>query len=208
MCSWNRLFQFATSCLRLPHRGNPHQSLASKIKDQLRVEALPSVHGNPSLSKRKKPRDPLEGLARQVSSKIEDGDVRGAIRLASSEDTLADFSDNTFTALQAKHPLSHPDCSISSLPKVSSGSLVVTAGVVIRAIKSFPNSSAGGSDRLRPQHLKDLLTVVRDVEDSPLISALIAFYTLVLEGRTPEEVCPFFFGASLVALEKKSGGFV
>ena len=206
VCSWNRLFQFATSCLRLPHRGNPHQSLASKIKDQLREGALPLVYGNPSLSKRKKPGDPLEGLARQVSRKIEDGDIRGAIRLASSEDTLADFSDNTFTALQAKHPLPHPDCSILPVPLVSSGYLEVTAGAVVRAIKSFPNSSAGGFDRLRPQHLKDLLTVVGDVEDSPLISALIAFCTLVLEGRTPEEVRPFFFGASLVALQKKSGG--
>ena len=206
VCSWNRLFQFATSCLRLPHRRNPHQSLASKIKDQLREEALPLVYGNPSLSKCKKPGDPLEGLARQVSRKIEDGDVRGAIRLASSEDTLADFSDNTFTALQAKHPLPHPDCSISPVPLVSSGCLEVTAGAVVRAIKSFPSSSAGGFDRLCPQHLKDLLTVVGDVEDSPLISALIAFCTLVLEGRTPEEVRPFFFGASLVALQKKSGG--
>ena len=206
VCSWNRLFQFSTSCLRLPHRGNPHQSLASKIKDQLREEAPPLVYGYPSLSKRKKPGDPLEGLARQVSRKIEDGDVRGAIRLASSEDTLADFSDNTFTALQAKHPLPHPDCSIPPVPLVSSGCLEVTAGAVVRAIKSFPNSSAGGFDRLRPQHLKDLLTIVGDVEDSPLISALIAFCTLVLEGRTPEEVRPFFFGASLVALQKKSGG--
>ena len=148
VCSWNRLFQFATSCLRLPHRGNPHQSLASKIKDQLREEALPLVYGNPSLSKRKKPGDPLEGLARQVSRKIEDGDVRVAICLASSEDTLADFSDNTFTALQAKHPLPHPDCNIPPVPIVSSGCLEVTAGAVVRAIKSFPNSSAGGFDRL------------------------------------------------------------
>ena len=76
--SWNRLFQFTTTCLRLPHRGNPHQSLASKIKDQLREEALPSVCGNPSLSKCKKPGDPLEGLARQVSRKIEDG-LQGCI---------------------------------------------------------------------------------------------------------------------------------
>ena len=43
-------------------------------------------------------------LAHQVSRKIEDGDVRGAIRLARSEDTLAEFSDETFAALQAKHP--------------------------------------------------------------------------------------------------------
>lgn len=57
-----------------------------------------------------------------------------------------------------------------------------------------------------PQHLKDLLLSVGDTEASPLISALISFSTLVLEGRTPKEVRPFFFGASLVALEKKSGG--
>ena len=43
-------------------------------------------------------------------------------------------------------------------------------------------------------------------EDTALRSALADFCNLVLRGDTPEVVRPFFFGASLVALRKKSGG--
>ena len=42
--------------------------------------------------------------------------------------------------------------------------------------------------------------------DSPLLAALVDFCSLVLRGDIPEEVRPFFFGASLVALRKKQGG--
>ena len=39
-----------------------------------------------------------------------------------------------------------------------------------------------------------------------LLEALTAFVNLVLEGKTPAPVHPFFFDASLVALDKKDGG--
>ena len=44
-----------------------------------------------------------------------------------------------------------------------SSSFEVTAGAIIRAIRSCPNGSAGGPDKLRPQHLKDMLVNVEDV---------------------------------------------
>ena len=39
-----------------------------------------------------------------------------------------------------------------------------------------------------------------------LLSALAAFSTLDLEGKIPLPICPFFFEATLIALEKKEGG--
>ena len=74
------------------------------------------------------------------------------------------------------------------------------------AIRSFPNGSAGGPDRLKPQHLKDVIQGVDIVEDSPFLCALTEFCNLVLRGNVPDEVRPFFFGATLVALRKQSGG--
>ena len=76
---------------------------------------------------------------------------------------------------------------------------------VVRAIRSFPNGSAGGPDLLRPQHLKDILQVAGG-ESSAFAQSLASFCALVMEGRVPDVVRPFFFGATLVALEKKSGG--
>ena len=46
-----------------------------------------------------------------MSAKLEEGDFRGAIRLACSNDKLAPFSSGTFTALQAKHPQPRQDTS-------------------------------------------------------------------------------------------------
>lgn len=69
-----------------------------------------------------------------------------------------------------------------------------------------PHGSAGGPDGLRPQHLKDLVGPATGGGVHSLLSALASFVTLVLAGRTPPSIRPFFFGATLIALEKKDGG--
>ena len=152
--------------------------------------------------------DPMVQLAHTVATKIEEGDFRGAIRLASSDDTLADFNEDTFSALQAKHPLPHPNSQIPPAPAVPSfpEDFEISQQDIARAIRSFPCGSAGGPDRLRPQHLKDLVQLREDTSENQLLSALVDFCYLVLRGDTPDVVRPFFFGASLVALNKKSGG--
>ena len=94
-------------------------------------------------------------LASRVSSKLEEGDFKGAVRLACSKATIADTSDSTFEALKQKHSSPHPNTSILSsvecLPTI-----FVTVEEIINTIRSFPNGTAGGPDGLRPQHLKDL----------------------------------------------------
>ena len=148
--------------------------------------------------------DVLRLLGKRVTSKLEEGDFRGAVRLASSDDRLAPFTQPTFEALQAKHPPPHPDTIIPQPPS-SQSSLQIEPSAVTHAIRSFPAGSAGGPDLLRPQHLKDLLQVAGD-EDSAFLQSLSSFCSLVMEGRVPAQVRPLFFGASLVALEKKTGG--
>ena len=76
----------------------------------------------------------------------------------------------------------------------------------MRAIRSFPNGSAGGPCRLRPQHLKDMLQSCGDDPEAPLLNSLATFCIMVLQGDVPVDVRPLFFGASLVALRKKCGG--
>ncbi len=94
--SWNRLFSFATNCLRLPDKGSPNEPLASRLKTQVREEHPPSRLSKPRQSKIKKRWDPTETLARRVSRKFDAGDLRGAIHLASSNETLADYDDRIF----------------------------------------------------------------------------------------------------------------
>ena len=74
------------------------------------------------------------------------------------------------------------------------------------AIQSFPNGSAGGPDGLRPQHLKDMINPSANGGRQGLLSSLTLFIKLFLEGDVPVSTRPYFFGANLVALEKKDGG--
>ena len=142
-------------------------------------------------------------LAARVSAKLEEGDFRGAVRLASSDDTLAPINEATFEALKAKHPPSHPQTAL--LPVDDNLQIsIVTVEEIIQANHSFPKSSAGGPDGLRPQHLKDMMSV--DISCLDLLPNLASFVQLVLEGKTPQSIQPFFFGANLTAIQKKGGG--
>ena len=105
----------------------------------------------PHRSSKKGSPDPLRFLASRVSSKLEEGDFRGAVCLACSEDTVAEANDTMIAALSSKHPAPHLD-SILPLPPTSNeveGALSVENGDVLRAIRSFPSGSAGGPDGLR-----------------------------------------------------------
>ena len=57
-----------------------------------------------------------------------------------------------------------------------------------------------------PQHLKDLISPSAGSGSQALLEALTDFTNMILEGKTPSFVRPFFFGTTLVALEKKDGG--
>ena len=208
--SWDRLLRFCSWFLKVPSRGGHRRSLVAAIAKQLGEEADgPSTPPVSSCGRRARrpPQDPTEFWASRVSMKLEEGDFRGAVRLACSEDSIAASSDATFAALQFKHPPPHPDSFIPPLPQDPvAPTLSVSIDEVAKAIRSLPNGSAGGPDGLRPQHLKDLTDPSSEGGGHALLSALASFLSLVLSGGTPLSIRPYFFGANLFALEKKEGG--
>ena len=126
--------------------------------------------------------------------------------MAYSEDTIADMSNATLSTLQQKHPSPHPNTCIPPLPQDSVAHTVsMSVEEVAKAIRSFPNGSAGGPDGLRPQHLKDMVGLSTTGRGHSLLSALATFLSLVLAGKTPPSFFPYF-GANLIALQKKDGG--
>ena len=165
------------------------------VHRQLSAEADPPRTPAPSTRPpRSRSVDPTAVLATRVSAKLEEGDFRGAVRVASSEDRRADMSESALTALQGKHPTPHPNTSIPPFPGLPPLLSVVSLEEVSRAIMSFPNGSAGSPDGLRPQHLKDMIGHSANSGGHSLLTALAAFVTLVLEGRTPSSVHPYFLG--------------
>ena len=210
--AWNKFYLFAPRCLRLPKNSKTTDSLASHVKRQLQDDLATSPTSTSTIKQNKKAKksfNPGLYLARQVSMKIEEGDFRGAIRLAGSDNTLVVFSDETYDALCSKHPPPHPNSQIPPNPTMSTlYAFGVSCADVIQAVRSFSCGLAGGADRLHPQHRKDLLQQVGDegLDECPLLTVLADFCSLVLRGDVPRAVRPFFFGASLVALRKKTGG--
>jgi hypothetical protein len=107
--------------------------------------------------------------------------------------------------LQEKHPPSHPNPAFP-IPDTQSPPPSMSSTDVINAVFSFPTGSAGGPDGLRPQHLKDLVSFSLSEGSDALLVSLTEFVNLIILGKVPEYACPFFFGATLTGLHKKSGG--
>ena len=198
----------AKTLLPSPQEGGKRWSLSSLVNQQLIEEADVSPitsHTNPST---KRYIDNISKLATSVSVKLEEGDFKGAVRLACSEDTLAEDNEVTIAALRSKHPAPHPDTIPIPPPSVNEfeGSMRVNGQDIIKAIHSFPKESSGGPDGLRPQHLCDLTGPSAGEGGALMLHALSDFANFILSGNTPMQVRPFFFGASVIALNKKEGG--
>ena len=118
------------------------------------------------------------------------------------------MSEDTVGALREKHPAVHPESCIPSPPPPEQFSPLpaISQEIVVRAIHSFPRGSAGGPDGFRPQHLLDLTSASAERGGKELIRSLTCFTNKVLEGKVPPSVQPIFFGATLIALQKKEGG--
>src|SRR2546425_6487636 len=144
-------------------------------------------------------------LAKRVSAKLEEGNLKAAIRLMISEDSVSSPSAAVLASLQDKHPPSSSGSVVLPSPDASA-SFIVSEDMVKKAIMSFPAGSSGGPDGLSPQHLKVLLSC--RVAGPDFLSALTGFTNMILAGRCPSSIAKTFFGGRLIALDKKAGASV
>ena len=204
--SWSKLFGFTSACLAKPSRGGKSRNLTTQIVkqifqyDQGVVESSSEPLGFRPQRQRNPAKSHDESIARIASIKLEDGDVKGAVRLLCSDDRLAIPDDSTFDDLRRLHPAAPVNRRL--VPTTDTPPLQVSPSAVRAAIQSFPNGSAAGPDGLRPQHLKDLLVGAPD--DSQLLVAVTDLTNLLLEGKTPSSVRGSLFGANLLAIRKKT----
>jgi len=197
---WKDLLQFGRETLIQPLRGGKRHNLASIIKKRT-VEPYNADHE--LVSHRTKKPDAATLLANAVSAKIEDGNLKAAIRIMCSEDKPASNSDSVYAQLLDKHPSPPPERGVipDAQPMVA---VQMTEPDVLQAIRSFPAGSAGGPDGVRPQHV---LEMVNCREAGPeLLSALTGFVNCLLQGEIHPRVSPVLFSGNLIALEKKTGG--
>lgn len=140
-------------------------------------------------------------IIKKVQSKMNEGDFKGAIRILTSNDTIAPFKVDTYLRLLEKHPT--PNIPMEPTDHVAQNITPVLESEVNIAIFKFENGSAGGMDALRPQHLKDMIMKANGEHANKLIRLFSSFSNVLLNGDVPSFVSPILYGASLCALNKK-----
>ena len=157
--------------------------------------------------KSRSPKDPKSFLADKISEKISEGNIKGAVRLASSDCSLILPDAETASILREKHPSKARSSNSTDTLSSTTPQYHTDESEVFQAIRSFPNGSGGGGlDGLKPQHLKDMVGTRGREHESRLLQSLTHFVNLVLDGCVPQKIRSTFFGASLCALRKKDGG--
>ena len=114
---WTKLLNFPKTCFSASNRGGKRWSLVKHVNNQLLEENDPSsppyINASTRQIGKKHCCDALHLLISSVSMKLEEGDFRGAVRLASSEDSFAEFN-----TIAAKHPSPCEDSKFPPPPPV------------------------------------------------------------------------------------------
>ena len=215
---WRRLFAFTSCILAAPPKpeiGYGKVNLTARVKARVvaflsmskTIDALLSEGREPSRRLKGAPNkdkpDSEKRTATAISSKIQEGDVRGAARIAASGAGLAEFNTQTAEALRSLHPTG-VSADSSPMP-VEPVSVSFTARELQAAVDSFNSASSGGPDCMRPVHLKELLNYTSGAQGQ-LKDSLLELCGKICTDPMPMEVRPTFFGANLCALEKPQGG--
>ncbi|ESO09474.1 hypothetical protein HELRODRAFT_168460 [Helobdella robusta] len=184
---WFRLLFIPRLILRKDLRGGGKKNISAKINSRL------DAFGEGSLEELMKSVEPIvkgqdervrkPKLSALVKCKIEQGNVRNAMRILASTDTMAPDSTDTINSLKDKHPPAPLDRKPS--PNKESTSVTVNPQQIMLCLRQFPKGTSGGRDGLTPQHLRDLTH--DKIETSELISAMTGFINLLLSGVCPPE---------------------
>ena len=132
-------------------------------------------------------------------------DIRAAIRVVSSDDTVLEVTPEVLQALILKHP-SEPEDSVT--PIIPAENIAVTADEkkIIRSLRSFSGGCCGGIDGLRPAHLLDLVAVSTAEAGLHLHRSITNLTNKILRGDVSDYAVKLIFSSNLTALKKKDGG--
>ena len=152
---WSNLLSFGPTLLTKPPRAGKKHNIANQIIKRCgtnRDNLVPSSNSGTDPPRTFRGGD----IGSLVASKIEDGNLRAAVRILISDESLAPFTMDTATKLQAKHPQANPNRGSIAFP-IDFAPLRISEADVKTAMSSFPAGSAGGPDGLRPNHMSQLL---------------------------------------------------
>ena len=198
LAPWTALLNFGHHILLQPPRTGKRHNLAAIIKKRTAVEEHDDQPGDHMGYHRK--RDPAAQLAAAIMAKVEDGNLKAAIRILTSEERPAEDNDITFAKLLERHPAAPADRSQPPDPH-NTTAVQMTEAEVQKVKRSFPAGSSGGPDGVRPQHILDLINC-REC-GTALLTSITGFVNSLLQGKCHPEVVPILFGGNLIAFPTK-----
>ena len=148
--------------------------------------ALPKPH--PQVSS--PPLSDLEQRIKLISSKLDEGNGKGGIILAASDDKIAPFSTDNYQKLMSMHP---QRAKFAATNPENLNSVFVIDFDLHKARRSVPNGSAAGPDKIVPQIFKDLFSKSNGSAGLDFLKSLIKLINLIGDGKIPEPLGPFFF---------------
>ena len=168
------LFDPSTLCKQLP-------------RHQARRESSPSVN-----------------LRSHINTKLMLNDIKAAIRVVTSDDTVLKVTPEVLQAPMPRHQ-SEPEDSVT--PIISAENIAVTADYkkIIRSLRSFSGGCCGEIDRLRPAHLLDLVAVSTAEAGLHLRRYITNLTNKILRGDVSDYAVKLLFSSNLTALKKKDG---
>jgi len=153
--AWHELLHFGPLILSKPKRGGSKRNLSNVVKsrvaawdkDMVSTTNLPTVESKPT-RKLTENSNSCRPQAAAVSTKLEAGNFRAAIRIICSSDTPAQANQDTLNALHAKHPAAAQDrrTIIDPGDNPRFDALQVSREDVMRALRTFPLGSSGEPD--------------------------------------------------------------
>ena len=188
--------------LKKPLRGGKRQrSLLSAIVNKCIRDGV--IENKTKRDRQPQQKNELDRRLRSICTKLYEENVKAGIRMAVGDDKIADFTVDNYATLKLKHP-QRETCSVPDPTDIDCFS--TSEFFVHKALMSFPNGSSAAFDGISPQFLKDLTAKSNGQTGLIFLRALTNLVNVILEGKVPFELRPYFFGAELIALKKPDGG--
>ena len=202
---WNNFVSFPILALGVPiSPNNAGSSLSSVIRaNQKRLTQSPfdlsTLCQHLPCHQARRESSPSENLRSHVNTKLMLNDIKAAIRVVSSDDTVLEVTPEVLQALILRYP-SEPEDSVT--PIIPAENIVVTADEkkIIRSLRSFSGSCCGGNDGLRPAHLLDIVAVSTAEAGLHLRRSITNFTIKILRGDVSDYAVKLFFPSNLTAL--------
>ena len=209
---WHRLVCFSLSVL-LSGPQSQGVSLTSSIKSRINTYSTLNQLACLSLKLLRQAtpppttthNDPAKNMKRLVNQKLSDFNVKGTLQTLSDNCSFANPNEESFNTLQQKHPQAPDDLKPPPPPDADTSPICYSTAQIRAAISSFPHGSGAGLDGLRPQHLKDYISITAGDASTSLLISLKELVNYLANGHLLTDLRPFLYGAQLHGLCKSNG---